>query len=128
MTEFTPRYLKDYQAPEFAIKTVDLTGGQHTVEVYYWDQGGQYIFDLQLLDSSDNNVWVTENLSTPVSSPITTNEETAVLIDLDDKYSKETHYEYYRYVDDILILCNEKDVKSIFDTLDIDMNNLKLKI
>ena len=25
MTEFTPRYLKDYQAPEVAIKTVDLT-------------------------------------------------------------------------------------------------------
>ncbi|MDO6593872.1 Ig-like domain-containing protein, partial [Neptuniibacter sp. 1_MG-2023] len=71
-------------SPTESIKTVDLTGGQHTVEVYYWDQGGQYIFDLQLLDSSDNNVWVTENLSTPVSSPITTNEETAVLIDLDD--------------------------------------------
>ncbi|MEM5535922.1 Ig-like domain-containing protein, partial [Neptuniibacter pectenicola] len=71
-------------SPTESIKSVDLTGGQHTVEVFYWDQAGDYVFDLQLLDSNDNNIWVTENLSTPVSAPFVTNEETPILIDLDD--------------------------------------------
>ncbi len=73
--------------PTESIKSVDLTGGKHTVEVFYWDQAGNYVFDLQLLDASDNNVWVSQNLSTPISSTIVTTEETPIIIDLDDNDS-----------------------------------------
>ncbi|WP_415895838.1 immunoglobulin-like domain-containing protein [Neptuniibacter sp. PT34_22] len=68
--------------PTESIKTVELTGGKHTVEVFYWDQGGNYVFDLQLLDGADNNVWVAENLSYPTTEPIVTEEDTAVDINL----------------------------------------------
>src|SRR5690606_11881332 len=30
--------------------SVDLTAGMHTVQIYYWDQGGQYVFDGGLYD------------------------------------------------------------------------------
>ncbi|WP_415888650.1 Calx-beta domain-containing protein [Neptuniibacter sp. SY11_33] len=68
--------------PTESIKTVELTGGKHTVEVFYWDQGGNYVFDLQLLDGSDTNIWVADNLSYPVSDPIVTEEDTPVDINL----------------------------------------------
>lgn len=35
------------------------------------------------------------------------------LMPLDEKHSKKTTYKYYRYVDDILILCNEKETEQI---------------
>lgn len=49
-------------------------------------------------------------------------------IDFDKKHSLQTNYEYYRYVDDILILCNKKDIASVFKSLENDMNSLDLKI
>lgn len=49
-------------------------------------------------------------------------------IDFDKQHSTQLNYEYYRYVDDILILCNEADVKVIFETIKNDMINLKLKV
>jgi retron-type reverse transcriptase len=47
---------------------------------------------------------------------------------LDKKHSSQINYEYYRYVDDILILCNKQDISSVFKLLENDMNNLDLKI
>ncbi|WP_455757641.1 reverse transcriptase domain-containing protein [Sulfurimonas sp.] len=37
-------------------------------------------------------------------------------------------YDYYRYVDDILILCNKKDIQSIYEIIKDDMDTLSLTI
>ena len=42
---------------------IQLSAGQHTVEVYYWDQGGAYVFEMALNDSNGDNVWIEDNLS-----------------------------------------------------------------
>jgi RNA-directed DNA polymerase len=49
-------------------------------------------------------------------------------IEFDKKHSSQINYEYYRYVDDILIFCNKEDISSVFKLLENDMNNLDLKI
>lgn len=49
-------------------------------------------------------------------------------IELDKKYSSHPDFDYYRYVDDILILCKKKDISSIFDTIKEDMTGLNLAI
>jgi RNA-directed DNA polymerase len=49
-------------------------------------------------------------------------------IEFDKKHSSQINYEYFRYVDDILILCNKQDISSVFKLLENDMNNLDLKI
>jgi retron-type reverse transcriptase len=49
-------------------------------------------------------------------------------IDFDKKHESIKTYEYYRYVDDILILCNESDIDTIFNSIKTDMNNLELTI
>lgn len=49
-------------------------------------------------------------------------------IEFDKKHFSQANYEYYRYVDDILILCNKQDIPSVFKLLENDMNNLNLKI
>ena len=79
-------------ASQSSVKTIDLTGGQHTVEIFYWDQGGAYIFDLQLFEGSRGaddplgpegpNVWIPANLSSPVADPIVTQEEQPIVIDI----------------------------------------------
>ncbi|MDX6848193.1 tandem-95 repeat protein [Gilvimarinus sp. SDUM040013] len=43
--------------------TVTLSAGTHNVEIYYWDQGGQYVFDAELDDPSGNNIWVPGNIA-----------------------------------------------------------------
>ncbi len=48
--------------------------------------------------------------------------------DFDKKYYKQTNISYYRFVDDILILCNNSDVKNIKNKILKDTNNLKLNI
>lgn len=51
------------------------------------------------------------------------------LEDADKKFSKKKNIEYFRYVDDILILCNEKDVKKIKELIKREFNtNLLLNI
>ena len=50
------------------------------------------------------------------------------LIELDKKYTDKKDYEYFRYVDDILILCNTSNVNDIFNDIKSDMKKLKLKI
>ncbi len=49
-------------------------------------------------------------------------------IEIDNKYSNQLEFDYYRYVDDILILCDKKDVKKIFKFLKDDMRKLNLTI
>lgn len=81
------------------------------------------------VNKSDKNMEkYTNNVGVPQGLSISNLLSTIYLIDLDNKYSKETHFEYYRYVDDILILCNKKDVTNIFDMLKTDMSDLKLTI
>jgi len=47
---------------------------------------------------------------------------------LDKKYSKKTNLAYFRYVDDILILCDEGDVDDIKESISMDTKKLKLEI
>ncbi|WP_017223677.1 Ig-like domain-containing protein, partial [Moritella dasanensis] len=75
---------------------IELSAGQNTVEVYYWDQGGAYVFEMELskqLDGHINedaenvnlgeNVWIEENLShTSDKGGIEVNEGENVDIDI----------------------------------------------
>jgi len=47
---------------------------------------------------------------------------------LDKKYSKKTNLAYFRYVDDILILCNKGDMNDIKESIAMDTQKLKLEI
>lgn len=49
-------------------------------------------------------------------------------IEFDKKYYAEKDFEYFRYVDDILILCKNEDIDFIFNSIKSDMNDLKLTI
>lgn len=49
-------------------------------------------------------------------------------IDFDLEHYSKKDYDYYRYVDDILILCKKEDIDSIFKSIQKDMNNLELEI
>ncbi|WP_049721304.1 retention module-containing protein [Gilvimarinus polysaccharolyticus] len=61
--------------------TTYLTAGSHDVEIYYWDQGGEYVFNGSLFDASGNDVWTSANLSYR-GSAITTNEDSAITINV----------------------------------------------
>jgi RNA-directed DNA polymerase len=50
------------------------------------------------------------------------------LSDLDKKYSLESKFQYFRYVDDILILCKNEDIESTFESIKKDMEDLKLTV
>ncbi|WP_413699230.1 Ig-like domain-containing protein [Psychromonas sp. KJ10-10] len=71
-------------SPQTATTTIDLDAGEHFVEVFYWDQGGEYVFEVELNDSDGNNIWIAENLShvTDPTSIITTDESTPIQIDI----------------------------------------------
>ena len=47
---------------------------------------------------------------------------------IDKKYNKMKNIAYYRYVDDILILCNHKDIKKIKKQIVEDFEKLKLQV
>jgi len=47
---------------------------------------------------------------------------------IDCKYSKKSSYKYYRYVDDILILCDCTATNSLRDQITKDCNKLRLKL
>ena len=49
-------------------------------------------------------------------------------IDFDKEHCKKKNYDFYRYVDDILILCKIEDIDSIFKSIKKDMKNLELEI
>ncbi len=48
--------------------------------------------------------------------------------DIDKKYHENTDIAYYRFVDDILILCKEEDVEKVLEDLLKDIENLKLTV
>ena len=50
--------------------------------------------------------------------------------EFDEQHTTKTNieYAYYRYVDDILILCNKKDIKDIYERIKDDMLRLNLTI
>ncbi len=50
------------------------------------------------------------------------------LSDIDDKHKSVSGYEYYRFVDDILVLCHEPDNETIRQTIKSDFESLNLKI
>lgn len=50
------------------------------------------------------------------------------MMPIDDKYGNEQEYTYFRYVDDILILCDYKDYKSILDEIITDLGSIGLKV
>ena len=62
--------------------TLSLDAGQHDVEIVYWDQGGAYVLDLDLLDTNGTNVWVPENLSHNQTSANSTDEDTSIVVDV----------------------------------------------
>jgi RNA-directed DNA polymerase len=50
-------------------------------------------------------------------------------LDMDKKYKSRKKFCYYRYVDDILILCKEKDIPKIMSDISMDIEeNHKLKV
>ncbi len=49
-------------------------------------------------------------------------------INFDKKHYAKENYDYYRYVDDILILCNKDNIDTIFSSIKKDMLNLELTI
>lgn len=48
------------------------------------------------------------------------------LSDLDEKYLQRSSFSYYRFVDDILILCNKEDAVKIQEEIEEDMSSLQL--
>ncbi len=68
------------------------------------------------------------NIGVPQGLSISNILATIFLLSLDEKYSKSSEYKYYRYVDDILILCDSKDVDSIFKPLSDDFKKIGLNI
>lgn len=74
------------------------------------------------IDKYSNNLGIPQGLS--ISSVLSS----IYFIDFDKKHSDQPTYEYYRYVDDILILCKKDDIQAIFKTIKNDMTNLKLKV
>ncbi|WP_339617460.1 cadherin-like domain-containing protein [uncultured Gilvimarinus sp.] len=68
-------------SPSNFVQTTNLSAGSHDVEIYYWDQGGEYVFDGSLYDSSNNDLWTPANLSYR-GAPISTEEDEAVTVDV----------------------------------------------
>lgn len=50
------------------------------------------------------------------------------MYNFDTEHKSEKKYSYFRYVDDILILCNKKDYDDIFNKVVSDMNKLELPL
>lgn len=64
----------------------------------------------------------------PEGLPISNALANIYLIKLDKKYRSKKNLQYYRYVDDILILLNKEDLKEIKLEIKYDIENLGLKI
>ena len=50
------------------------------------------------------------------------------MMSLDERHKKETSYKFYRYVDDLLVLCNSKDAESIKEKIVQDCKALGLSL
>ena len=64
----------------------------------------------------------------PEGLPISNALANIYLTDIDEKYGEDDSIAYHRYVDDILILCNEEDCQRIKQSIKTDMKRLKLEI
>ena len=74
--------LADYiTSPRTTTVEFDLTAGTHTVEVYYWDQGGQYVFQGGLYDEDGNDLWQPNNMAYS-SGGITTVQDTPITVNV----------------------------------------------
>lgn len=49
------------------------------------------------------------------------------LIDLDEKYANKSHFHYFRYVDDILVICPKSLSTKIYKKIHKDLTNLNLE-
>lgn len=67
------------------------------------------------------------NTGLPEGIPISNTLANIFLIGLDNKYKNNKKIAYYRYVDDILVLADEKNYLNIYDQLIKDLAELKLK-
>ncbi|CAG35245.1 Ig-like domain-containing protein [Desulfotalea psychrophila] len=67
--------------------TLSLKEGLHDVEIIYWDQGGAYVFDLDLLDSNGKNVWTKDNLSHAETGSIDVRNDSTITLNLTDNDS-----------------------------------------
>lgn len=63
----------------------------------------------------------------PEGLPISNALANIYMIDIDKKYTVKQNISYYRYVDDILILVNEKDFNRIKEEIEKDIRNLTLE-
>jgi len=50
------------------------------------------------------------------------------LIELDKINKEKNNYKYYRYVDDILILCNHSDIEKIYNQIEVKAKKLLLRL
>lgn len=69
-----------------------------------------------------------QDVGVPEGLPISNSLANIYLSDLDEKFKKMQHVEYYRYVDDILLLVREIDFKDIKSKIDFELKNLGLEI
>lgn len=53
---------------------------------------------------------------------------TIYLLSLDEKHGSQPSYKYFRYVDDILILCRSTEADTVFNTIFNDFKNLELSV
>ena len=69
-----------------------------------------------------------QDVGVPEGLPMSNSLANIYLSDLDEKFKKMQHVEYYRYVDDILLLVREIDFKDIKSKIDFELKNLELDI
>jgi RNA-directed DNA polymerase len=69
-----------------------------------------------------------DNIGIPQGLSISSILSSIYMQEFDEIYNSKENLKYYRYVDDILILCNEEDVEKIKESLLNDIKNLKLTI
>lgn len=64
----------------------------------------------------------------PQGLPISNLLSSIYLKELDDKYSQKQGIKYYRYVDDILILCKSSEAGKLLEEISTDIKKFKLKL
>ncbi|UTF61348.1 Ig-like domain-containing protein [Gilvimarinus sp. DA14] len=68
-------------SPSNFVQTTQLSAGIHEVEVYYWDQGGEYVFDGSLFGPGGEDVWAPSNVSYR-GAPYSTSEDQPITINV----------------------------------------------